>query len=316
MGQAAASITGSLIGAYGAKQDRKNQRRAQDIQAESFRFHRPYLERSYDGGEGALSHSLDQGTYQGQTYADMNPYESAGLNFGGNMGMLNAQGAYDLAQGGQGFGSNYQDLYSSAMDVDRLGIAQNYALQNSSPLIQAAMRDDLRVLQENTLTGINQGASNTGNMNSSRAGVAEAVAKRGFDDRRADVTATINDQLVGRSLDTQNRQFSDGMDANYGLNRSYQSGIDNMGRMANYMVGAGRGFRDYQQGGFDDENRRFNEARDFPLQQQIAYQQGILGRAVTNSPQNPVAVTASPAAGALGGAIAAAGAYEKYFGEK
>ena len=46
----------------------------------------------------------------------------------------------------------------------------------------------------------------------------------------------------------------------------------------------------------------FNEARDFPLDAYIKYNQGILNNAQTQSPQNPTGVTASPIAGALGGA--------------
>ena len=63
-----------------------------------------------------------------------------------------------------------------------------------------------------------------------------------------------------------------------------------------------------------DQYNRFNEARDFPLQQQIAYQQGILGNAVTNSPQNPIVKTSSTGAGALGGAMAGLGAYNQFAG--
>jgi hypothetical protein len=85
----------------------------------------------------------------------------------------------------------------------------DYASANANPLVDAAMRDDRRNLQENTLTGIDLAASGSGNMNSSRAGVAEAVANRAFDDRRADVALDVQDRLIDRSLNQQARQFAD-----------------------------------------------------------------------------------------------------------
>ena len=63
----------------------------------------------------------------------------------------------------------------------------------------------------------------------------------------------------------------------------------------------------------DSQYNRFNEARDFPLNQQIKFKKGILDNtAVSQSPQNPVVKTASTAAGALGGALAGLGAYNQF----
>ena len=308
---AAAIIGGSALGALGGyaggRQSANAQRDAANIQAEGFRFHKPYLTRSYDSAEGYLADSIGRGSYQGQTYAGQNPYSLAGNHYIGGMGALGAQGAFDITQAGQGFAQNYQDLYNQGSQ-DRLQNAQDYAIANSGGLVNAAMRDDLRNLQENTLTGINMGASGSGNMNSSRAGVAEAVANRGYDDRRADTTAMINRDLMDQSLSQQNQQFKDQMLANQGLEGSYLQGINAMGTMGDFMTGAGRNLRAYDQGFLDDQRSAFERDRDFALDQQIKFQQGILGGAVTNSPQNPVMQTASPMAGAFGGAMQGMGA--------
>lgn len=300
------SIIGGLAGASGARSQAAAQRHAADVQAESFRFHKPYLERNYTGAEGALNSSIEQGAYGGQTYADMNPYSTAGNNYIGNMGMINGQNSFDISQLGSQFGQNYADMYGRSQE-DRMGIAQQYALDNSSPLIQSAMRDDLRNLQENQLTGINQNASNTGNMNSSRAGVAEAVANRGYRDRYADTASTINNSLMNQSLGQQNQQFQDGLDSNRGLQQAYMRGIDGMGTSADWMIGAGNNFRNFDQGALNDEKRRFEDSRDYELNQRIAYQQGILGNAETRSPQNPIMQTANSGTAAFGGAMAGAG---------
>ena len=311
MGFVTAAIVGGALGAaggyFGGKQAADAQKAAAEMQAEGFRFHKPYLERSYDAAEGYLADSQEKGAYKGQTYAGQNPYSAAGNHYMGGMGAMGAQGAFDITQAGQGFANNYQDLYQSSQG-DRLQNAQDYAIENSGGLVNAAMRDDRRNLQENTLTGIDQAASGSGNMNSSRAGVAEAVANRGFDDRRADTTSMINRDLMNQSLSQQNQQFKDQMLANQGLQQSYSQGINSMGAMGDFMTGAGQNLRGYEQGYLNDQRGRFENDRDFALNQQIKYQQGILGQAGNNSPQNPVQETASPIAGMFGGAMQGASA--------
>jgi hypothetical protein len=305
-GQVIGAVAGGLLGANSASKDRKAQQAQLDAQMEGYNFSKPYIQRSYDRAEGALNDSLDQGAYQGQTYADQNPYFSAGNHYMGGMGAMGGQGAFDVMQQGQGFASNYADLYEQG-GADRMKQAQDYAIANSGGLVNAAMRDDKRNLQENTLTGINQGASGSGNMNSSRAGVAEAVANRGFDDRQADVTAGIQQNLMGQSLGQQNQQFRDQMSANQGLQQGYGQGINAMGRMGDFMTGAGNNFMNYQQGYLNDQRNRYEDQRDFGLNQNIKYQGGILNNAVYNSAQNPTGVTANKGAGFLGGAMQGAG---------
>ena len=114
----------------------------------------------------------------------------------------------DLFQQNKGLYNQFQGLSEEAKS-DRLGTAMDYANTNSGSLVDSAMRDDRRNLEENTLTGIDLAASGSGNMNSSRAGVASAVAERGYDDRRADVATGIQDRLIDRSLTNQAQQFAD-----------------------------------------------------------------------------------------------------------
>ena len=125
-------------------------------------------------------------------------------NQGANLAGLNT----DLYQQNRGLYDQFSQLSQDAK-ADRLGTAMDYANENSGAMVDAAMRDDRRNLQENTLTGIDLAASGSGNMNSSRAGVAEAVANRAYDDRRADVALDVQDRLIDRSLNQQARQFAD-----------------------------------------------------------------------------------------------------------
>ena len=312
-GQIIGAVAGGLMGANSASKDRKAQQAQLDAQMEGYNFSKPYIQRSYDRAEGALNDSLDQGAYQGQTYANQNPYFSAGNHYMGGMGAMGGQGAFDVMQQGQGFAQNYADLYKQG-GADRMQQAQDYAIANSGGLVNAAMRDDRRNLQENTLTGIDQAASGSGNMNSSRAGVAEAVANRGFDDRQADVTASINQNLMNQSLGQQNQQFRDQMMANQGLQQGYGQGINAMNSFGNMMTGAGNNFMNYQQGYLNDQRNRYENQRDFALDQNIKYQNGILGQAVYNSAQDPQGVTANKGAGFMGGAMQGAGIFKEMFG--
>lgn len=137
----------------------------------------------------------------------------------------------DLYQQNKGLYNQFQGLSEEAK-ADRLGTAMDYANTNSGSLVDSAMRDDRRNLQENTLTGIDLNASNSGNMNSSRAGVASAVANRGYDDRRADVSMGIQDRLIDRSLNNQAQQFADRSNA---LTSAGTAG----GAMSSNLAGAG-----------------------------------------------------------------------------
>jgi hypothetical protein len=82
------------------------------------------------------------------------------------------------------------------------------------------LRDDRRALEEGTLPGINMGASGSGNTNSSRAGIASAVAQRGFADREADVRSDVVRQLRDAKLAQDNAQFNQAMDATGSMGNS------------------------------------------------------------------------------------------------
>lgn len=282
--QALGAIGGAIEGRRSAKEARAGMDQERADIMRSYLFSEPYIERSYDRAEDALNKSLETGTYQGPSYARMNPYEQMGYDFMGNMGLAMGNQGFGIANTGANFAKNYADLYNQGQQ-DRMATAQQYAINNAQPLVDAAMRDDRRNLTENTLPGINRGASASGNMNSSRAGIADAIAQRGYADREADVTANIQNSLMDRSLTQQQQQFANMMGANRGLQGAYTTGLGTIGTAGNFMTGAGRGFRDYEQGALDDARRRFAADRDFALDQNIKYQQGILNRADYESPQ-------------------------------
>jgi len=111
-------------------------------------------------------------------------------------GSNNVQDANAFAAGS----NNVQDALDFAAKDDMQGALDYASGDRLDSLTKAAMRDPYRQLTENTLTGIDASASASGNMNSSRAGMADAIAQRSYNDRSADVSAGIQDNLMTQYL--------------------------------------------------------------------------------------------------------------------
>ena len=288
---------GAIIGAgaslLGSRQQSKAQDKANAVNMAGFNQYKPYVDQNLQGSQGALDGVLNTGAYRGQTYASPNAFQTGTANTMGGygMGMMNSGNA--MMGNNAGFGNNannmygqYQGMVNNAQQQDRLGNAIDYANANTGSLLDTAMRDDRRNLQENTLTGIDMAAMGSGNMNSSRAGVATAVANRAYDDRRADVSTNIQNSLIDRSLGQQAQQFADqqnalagAMDANTGISNAYTMGMNTMGEGANFGMNAGNAMQGYSQSQLNDMRQRFEGQRDFELEQRKNYQAGILGQA-------------------------------------
>jgi hypothetical protein len=326
-GQIAGAVLGGGMSYLSSKQDRKNQAAQNDALMAGFNQYKPYVDNNLKGSEGALNNVLDTGAYQGQTYAGPNAFQTGTANSMGNfgMGMMNSGNA--MMGNNAGFGNNannmygqYQGMVNNAQQQDRLGNAIDYANANTGSLLDTAMRDDRRNLQENTLTGIDLAASGSNNMNSSRAGIATAVANRGYDDRRADMASNIQNSLIDRSLNTQNQAFADqqnalsgAMGANSAISNAYGVGLNTMGQGANFGMNAGNSLQGYDQAQLNDMRKRFEDQRDFELEQRKNYQAGILGKA-PNSSQNVVANMNNPMMAGISGAMGGYGKGMQGFG--
>ena len=291
------ALIGGAVGLYSANKQSKAADAANAANMASFNQYKPYVDQNLKGAQGALDGVLNTGAYQGQTYAGANDFQTGTANTMGNFGMNMMNSGNAMMGNSAGFGNNannmygqYQGMANAAQQQDRLGNAINYANQNTGSLLDTAMRDDRRNLQENTLTGIDMAASGSGNMNSSRAGIAEAVANRGYGDRRADMASSIQNNLIDRSLGQQAQQFADqqsaltgAMNANTGISNAYTTGMNTMGEGANFGMNAGNAMQGYNQAQLNDMRQRFEAQRDFELEQRKNYQAGILGKAPDTS---------------------------------
>ena len=321
---------GAIIGAgaslLGSKMQSKAQDKANAAKMAAFNQYKPYVDANLEGSQGALDGVLNTGAYQGQTYAAPNQFQTGTANTMGGYGtnMMNSGNA--MMGNTAGFGNNANSLYgqyqgmANGAQQDRLGNAIGYANQNSGSLVDAAMRPELRNLQENTLTGIDNAAMGSGNMNSSRAGVATAVANRAYDDRRADVSTNIQNSLIDRSLNQQAQQFRDqgsalqgAGQANQSIQSAYGVGMNTLGQGANFGMNAGNSLQGYNQANLNDQRQRFEQQRDFELEQRKGYQSGILGKAPNSSGNGVQANMNNPYAAALGGGMAGFGFQQEYF---
>ena len=182
---------------------------------------------------------------------------------------------------------------------------------NADPMVNRALRDSTRQLEEDTLTGIGMGASASGNTNSSRAGVAEAIAGRGYMDRAADTRAGIEDRLRNESFKNQDAQFSNMMNANAGLSTSYNNAFGMGNTAAGNMANAGSMFQTDDQNRMNDDRARFEGNRDFELDMYNKFNAGILGRAPQTAGQvRPNLV--DPTTAAFGGAMAGMGMGQRF----
>lgn len=304
-----AAVVGGASSLYGAKKQGDAAEAASRNQMAGFNLSKPYVEAMYKGSQDQLQRVQDIGSYQGQTLAGFNPYSQQGYDYLGNTAQQSMGQPGNMMRTAGGFADNASSLYNQAANGQTLANATAYATNpaNYGSLLDAAMRDDTRRLQEQTLPGINQSAMATNNANSSRAAVADAIALRGYDDRRADVGANIQQQLMDRSIQQQNQDYSNAVTANNNLASIYGNAFGMQGQIGDRMAGAGAALQAREAAELQDERSRFEQFRDYDMDQYIKYNAGILNNAQMQSPQNPVVNTVDPTAAAIGGAMSAYG---------
>ena len=308
------AVAGAVIGGVMANKAAKKQAGAMDrasaLQARGYTDAAPYITGMYKGGQAGLDSALAAGYYADPTYAGMNDMQNTAANNMYNFGNNAFGNAGNIMNTSSGFSGNYADLYNRA-SADRAGVAEDYVNANADPMVNRALRDSTRQLEEDTLTSIGMGASASGNTNSSRAGVAEAIAGRGYMDRAADTRAGIENRLRNESFKNQDAQFSNMMNANAGLSTSYNNAFGMGNTAAGNMANAGSMFQTDEQNRMNDDRARFEGNRDFQLDMYNKFNAGILGRAPQTA-GNVRPNTVDPTTAAFGGAMAGMGMGQRF----
>jgi hypothetical protein len=89
--------------------------------------------------------------------------------------------------------------------------------------------------------------------------------------------------------------------------------MNTLGQGANFGMNAGNALQGYDQAQLNDQKKRFEDQRDFELEQRKGYQSGILGKAPNSSGNGVQANMNNPYAAALGGGMAGFGFQQEYF---
>ena len=152
----------------------------------------------------------------------------AGYQAGVGQGYVGQGGS---AQGQQGYGGGLQGIIGGAQGALNFALDPRNAMNN--PYLQKAMGSAIRPLtqnfQENVLSGITDSAVGAGQSGSSRQGIAEGIAARGYMDQVGDITGRMASQNYSDALARMSR----------GIDQA--GGVANLGMMpANIMQGLGQ----------------------------------------------------------------------------
>lgn len=305
VGNVAGAAVGGMFGNKAAKYQAGADRYATDAQMAPFRLKEPFLRELYGGAQGALNDALATGAFTGSTYAGLDPMQMRGITGMGAFGDRALGLGSSFMDTGQGFAQNAQNIFDRA-GGRTLDDAVSYAASSpqAQSLIEAAMRDSTRRLDEQTLPGIDRVASASNNTNSSRAGVAEALAQRAYDDRRADVAAGVGRDLTNQFLRSEQTDFNNMMRANQGLRDVFGAGTALSQGGGKALTSAGGMLQTDAQAQLDAEREAFQRQRDFAMGQYGNFN-SILGNMPNVGQVRPS--TANPYTAALSGAMMGAG---------
>jgi hypothetical protein len=266
-------------------------------------------------------------SYSGPRVAGLNGFQTQSANDLGNYtnatswmpNAFNAVGMSNLGAGAN-YGNNAQGIFNRYSGVDPTqSIINNAGMYANNPymdgMIDAANRDVARSLTEQQMPGINRAAEGTGNINSSRAGVQDAIAQRGAMDRMADTASAIRGQFFGQGLNMSQNQFNQNLQNSLAANGQLMNasnfgagllgqGQQYAGNQFNLGQAAGGVFQNQEQNQLNANKAQFDEG----LANKLAALQGLSGIAANTQAKTVAGIATNPSiASQIGGAAAAAG---------
>lgn len=313
-------IIGSIIGGMMANSaarrqaaaiDRANEQNNQYLNAVM-----PYIEDNISTVSSDLEALRAAGPYTGDYYADPNSMQTDANAALYNLGTGQLGTGSALADETRGFTSNANDLYSRFANLsdrpDVMAGATEYAQNNMSPIVDALMRDSKRTLTEQTLPGINIAASGSGNVNSSRAGVADAIATRDYEDRLMDTKTDVFNQLRNDAIAQRNTEFNQAVNAlsnaggvNNTLGNAFFRGNDLAAAGVTSALGAGNNQNTWDQGRMNADRANYDYINNYNYNLGKDYGSFLAGGSPGSG--NYQANTVSPGAATFGGMMSGFG---------
>ena len=173
----------------------------------------PFIEQAFQGAQGAYNNQSQAVPYSGDFFAQVTPQQREALgglfNFGQNQGMgaANQQiqgGGSLLNQGVSNVGQASQGLFGMAGQDPTQANIQAAGQYADNPYISgqvdAAMRDSVRNYTEGVAPQLTRNESISGNLNSSRGGVARGIAERGLQDQAGDISSQLRGQAYQQGI--------------------------------------------------------------------------------------------------------------------
>jgi hypothetical protein len=209
------SLLGGIAGSKGDSQSVNQTSAPWSVQA-------PYLEGGFKSAKDIYDQMKGTPFYQGELYAPINDTIKSGLNSTTDLSQLGSMYPgliYGQAGGMLGAGSDFYDAAKglsgfSAGDPTQQ-VLQNGAAYANNPymddMVRAASRDVTRNLNENVLPGIDRAAVGSGNVNSTRAGIAAGIAQRGAQDQIGDISAALRGSAYDSGLNRANGDYWNGV---------------------------------------------------------------------------------------------------------
>ena len=311
--QVLGALAGGMMANSAAKKqaaaiDRANEQNNQYLNAAM-----PYIKDQLGSVSDMYGDMLAKGPYSGPYYADPNTMQTDANNALYKFGMGNLDMGTNLMNASSGFANNANDLYSRFTNLsdrpDMMSKATDYATNNMNPIVAAMMRDDKRTLEEQTLPTINRAASASNNANSSRAGVADALANRAYDDRLADVRSDVFNSLRDASLNQSNTEFnqmntalSNAGTANNQLGNAFTTGSNLATTGVNSALGAGNNQNTWDQGRIDADRANYDYVNNYGYNLGKDYMGFLTGNNVSGDyKMNNVSPALNTMYGAMGG---------------
>jgi hypothetical protein len=278
----------------------------------AFNMARPILDYASNQGLQFGQNAIDAGVYSGPTFAGFTDYQNqaqtgAGnyaTNAANNANTINNLAMNNLVNSGdfaKGFNQMYQMTQSPFGAFNMGNKLANSDMANN--LVNASTRDIGRNLYENALPNANRGYAATGNMNSNRAGMQDALLMRGAQDRAADVSSQIRNQLFNQGVNQYNTNFNQGMNSLGAMSNAFNNSIANIGtgmnmdsQGINMLNKFGTLGQINNQGQMDADQKAFYDQFNVPMSQlqqmmQLASgNQGYGGSTTGTSQQNPSAM--------------------------
>lgn len=138
----------------------------------------------------------------------------AALNFGSqSAGIGGASAGQGLGATSGAMGGLFGIANSDPTQANIASAGQYASNPYMDGMVDASMRDANRQFGEQVMPGINRNAAGTGNMNSTRTGIAQGIAERGLGEKAADIGAQLRGSAWSQGLGMAQQDASNRMGA-------------------------------------------------------------------------------------------------------